>query len=179
MGLVQAVVERGARNILQHQVVEALLGMKVVHRFDVGMVEPAEDEGFAAKAGLRGDVAQGFGIQHLDRDIAFQALVARAINNPHTTGADLLDKPEMAQNLPGAWRRRSHAANRMTVSSLRSMKDTLQSSELRAHALRPGARQLQLQCGQRKNNVADGVINRDHQRNQAQRKERQADKIER
>jgi hypothetical protein len=34
------------------------------------MIEPTENEGFAAKARSRRGVAKGFGIQHFDRDIA-------------------------------------------------------------------------------------------------------------
>ena len=111
--LVQTVVERGAGNILQHQVVEAVLGMEVVHRLNVGVIEAAESQGLATKLGPRRNVEQGLGVQHLDRNISLQALVPRAIHDPHATGADLDDESEVAENLPRLWRRRAHAANRM------------------------------------------------------------------
>ncbi len=46
----QPFVERSSGDVLQHQVVHSLFGVEVVHRLDVGVVQPAQDEGFLAKA---------------------------------------------------------------------------------------------------------------------------------
>ena len=61
---------------------------ELVDRRDVGVVEPAGGLGFLLEP------AQAFGVQrerrgqHLDRDVALQALVARAVDLAHPSGAE-------------------------------------------------------------------------------------------
>ena len=72
-----------------HQRRDAVGVFKAVNRRDVRMVQRREDFGFALEArealGVRGeDVGQD-----LDRDLAFQLRVRRAIDLAHAAGADL------------------------------------------------------------------------------------------
>src|SRR5271157_1002252 len=72
------------------------------------MVQPAEDEGLAAKACARGAVTQRLGVEHLDGDIALQPHVPRAVHDAHAASADLLGETEMTEDLPGREGRRRH-----------------------------------------------------------------------
>src|SRR5208337_1207767 len=72
------------------------------------MVQPAEDEGLAAKACARGTVTQRLGVEHLDGDIALQPHVPCAVHDAHAASADLLGETEMTENLPGREGRRRH-----------------------------------------------------------------------
>ncbi len=89
--------------------------MEIEHGLDVGMVELAEDESFAAKAPARGGVAQRLGVEHLDGDVALQSRVASTENDAHTARTDLLDEAEMAEGLPGGEGRRRHIDSRKRI----------------------------------------------------------------
>ena len=85
------------RDVLHDEEIHALLPAEVVDRRDVGMIELGERERFPAKAlpgGIVGKSARG---QHLERDVAAQALVPRAVHHAHAARADLLHDAIMGQ----------------------------------------------------------------------------------
>ncbi len=82
--------------------------MEIVNCLDIGMVQPAQDQGFAAETSARRLVGQRLGIEHLDCNVALEPLVASTVHNAHAASSDLFDETEMAKDLPGGEARRHH-----------------------------------------------------------------------
>src|SRR5208282_6563019 len=107
----QALVERNAWDVFHDQVIDSLLGVEVVHRLDVGVVEATEDKGLAAETLARGGVAQSLGIEYFDCNISLQSLIARTVNDAKAAHTDFFDEAKMAEGLPGRGGRRRHTGN--------------------------------------------------------------------
>lgn len=93
----EQVVERPSGNELHDEVIDAALGVEVMHGRDVWMVEPGERQRFPLEAAAGRIVVKRVGRQDFDGDIAIEMLVAGAIDDPHAAGADLLHDAVVSQ----------------------------------------------------------------------------------
>jgi hypothetical protein len=87
---------------LRDDVGSAIVRPEIVDRGDVGVVQAAGGLRLLLEAPQPVRVVGEGGRQDLDRDVALQALVARAIDLPHATGAD--DSHDLVRSEPGAGR---------------------------------------------------------------------------
>ncbi len=84
-------VERRAVEELGHDVGEAALDADVEDRDDVGMVEGGRSPGLLLESAQAVDVVGHLGRQHLDRDLAIEALVVGAVDLAHAAGPEWRD----------------------------------------------------------------------------------------
>ena len=78
-----------ARHVLHHQEVDAVAAVEVVHRGDVGVVQPGQRLRFTAEPPPCRLVAQRARRQHLEGDVAVEVLVAGAVDLAHPAFAQL------------------------------------------------------------------------------------------
>ena len=83
----QELAQRGPLDDLRHDVRRALVDADVVYRDDIGMVERAGGLRFAGEPTLPRRIGSRL-CQDLDRDVAFQSRVARAIHFAHAARAE-------------------------------------------------------------------------------------------
>ncbi len=89
--LASSAVERRAVEELGHDVGEAALDADVEDRDDVGMVEGGRGPGLLLESAQAVDVVGYLGRQHLDRDLAIEALVVGAVDLAHAAGPEWRD----------------------------------------------------------------------------------------
>jgi hypothetical protein len=80
--------KRLALEQLHHEVVDAVLLADVVEHAEVGMVETGNGSRPALETRSTLGVLREFGRQHLDRDVATEPRVLRAVDLAHAPGAD-------------------------------------------------------------------------------------------
>ena len=85
--------ERDARDVLHGQEVHISLGVEVVDRRDVGVIEPGQGYRFLAEARPCLVIGKRSGGKDFDGDVPVQAFVPGPIDDSHSPGADLLDDP--------------------------------------------------------------------------------------
>ncbi len=80
-----------ARNALHHQVVHFVLLANVVYGGDMGVAQLRQRQRLFAKSSARLISCHQTGREYLDGYDTFELLIARAIDRPHTTGANGLE----------------------------------------------------------------------------------------
>ena len=87
----EAIGERGSFNELEDQRRHAIGFLQPVDRADVRMIERGEEAGFAREARPALGVSGEVGRQDLDRDVAPELAVARAIDLTHAASTERRD----------------------------------------------------------------------------------------
>ena len=100
-GALDPVLERLAANVLEDDVRVPVVLARVDHHHDVRVRESRDGARFAAEALERSFVLGDVPMQDLDRDLALERLVERAIDRRHPAGPDPVFDPVAAVQ-PGA-----------------------------------------------------------------------------
>src|SRR5579859_1213133 len=95
----EALTECFAGNVLHDEEVDVVLDVEVVDRADVWMVEFGQGQGFLAESFARRVLSQLSGREDFQGNISVEPLIARSIDNAHSTGADLFEDMVMADSL--------------------------------------------------------------------------------
>ena len=103
----QALFQRFAFDEFEHQKIRRARLIDGVDLRDVGMVEARQRFRFALEAPQTFLVLREFVRQHLDRDLALQPRVARAIDLPHRAGAQRTHDHIIGEGRAGTHARRS------------------------------------------------------------------------
>ena len=82
--------QRRAGHVLHHQEVDPVLAIEVEGGADPGMAQARERERLEAKARAAVVVDRAFG-EHLERDVALQMRIVRAVDDAHAALAELLE----------------------------------------------------------------------------------------
>jgi hypothetical protein len=85
--------QRGALDELEHERGEAIGFFEAVDRADVRMIERRQDPRFAREAREALGIAREHARQNLDRDVATELRIARAVDLAHPTGTEARDDP--------------------------------------------------------------------------------------
>ena len=111
--------QRAALDELHHEDVAAVVVDDVVQRDDVGVPDRRGGAGLALHPRAALDVGE-LRRQHLQRDVAIEALVARAPDLAHRALAELRDEPVGADQVARLWHATNHTGSvRRTVEELR------------------------------------------------------------
>ena len=87
--------------ILEHQVINAIVGADVVQRTNVRIVERRDRFSLALKTRAQPGIISKRAMQNLDGYVARQSRVARAIDLAHTSGTDTFDDLVRTEPLTG------------------------------------------------------------------------------
>lgn len=88
---------------LHDEKVEAVVGIEVVNRGDVGMIELGESQGFVAKFSAGAIVGNGAGKENLEGNYTVEVFILGAVNDTHPAAADSLDDSVVAQGPADEW----------------------------------------------------------------------------
>ncbi len=86
-------------HVLHHQKIDAVLAVEIVNGADVGVIEPGKGESFLAELAARGIVGESVPGEDFQGDVAFEALIAGAINDAHSALANFLQDTVMTELL--------------------------------------------------------------------------------
>ena len=126
----EALCQRLALDALEHQIGRAIEPFEAVDGGDVGMAEGGEHPRLALEAAqAAGIAAKGVG-ERLDRDLASEAGVERAVDAAHAAGAEQIEDLVASELLteheatPGAITRRSWARSMAPTNPLYAWRDS-------------------------------------------------------